>query len=265
MIISCPKCNTKYRVKDELLNPDGTKLKCSRCKHIFTFYPEKEDEKEIDGEAKKSIDKEKQIKTEEKIKLSLEEPTIDEKSSKKIRNIVIGVVVVILISGIIWYFYPTISKKIPFLSHKKELKQISHNATKVESVKKINLEDIKQYFVDNEKIGKILVIEGRAVNKFEKPKELIKVKATLYDSNGKQIAQKTILCGNKLSLFQLQSWTKDHLEKELNSKVGVLMKNTNLQPGAGVDFMVLFYNPPENVSEYGLEVVQALDVEEKNK
>ncbi len=41
------------------------------------------------------------------------------------------------------------------------------------------------------------------------------------------------------------------------------MKNTNLQPGMGVDFMILFYNPPENVSEYGLEVVQALDVEQK--
>lgn len=257
MIITCPKCNTKYRFKEELLKPEGTKLKCSKCKHIFTFYPEKE------KDSKESVNEKKQAKAEEKIKLSLEEPTIDKKSSKNIKNIIIALVVIILISGTVGYFYPLISKKIPFLSHKKGLKQISTNATKIESVKKIDLKDIKQYVVDNERIGKILVIEGRAVNRFDKPKELIKIKATLYDSKGTPLAQKTILCGNKLSLFQLQSWTKDHLEKELNSKVGVLMKNTNLQPGMGVDFMVLFYNPPENVSEYGLEVIQAMDVEEK--
>lgn len=41
MIISCPKCNTKYKVKDELLNPEGTKLKCSKCEHIFIFFIQK--------------------------------------------------------------------------------------------------------------------------------------------------------------------------------------------------------------------------------
>ncbi len=73
-----------------------------------------------------------------------------------------------LLAGFIWYFFPVISKKLPFLSPKKELKQVSTNATSVESVKKIDLEDVKQYFVDNEKVGKILVIQGRAVNKFKK-------------------------------------------------------------------------------------------------
>jgi predicted Zn finger-like uncharacterized protein len=265
MIIPCPKCNTKYRIKDELIKRDGIKLKCSRCGHIFQYTEESPGEIEQEKTVDRNIDKQSEIK-----KISLGETVLNNNkpgSSKKTLGIILGVVVVILIGFIVYRFYPIISKNIPFLSSRSELKQIKQqtttNATSIESIKNIVIEDIKQYIVENEKEGKILVIEGRAVNKFDKPKELIKLEATLYDNKGNVLVKKRFLCGNKVSLFQLQSWSKKHLEAQLNSKVGILMKNTNIPPGGSVDFMVLFFNPPSTMAEFGLQVVEASDVEEK--
>ncbi len=38
MIITCQKCNTSFRLDESLLSPEGSKVRCSRCKHIFTAY-----------------------------------------------------------------------------------------------------------------------------------------------------------------------------------------------------------------------------------
>ncbi len=260
MIVVCPKCNTKYRIKDELIDPEGTKLKCSRCGNIFVYPQKSEEEKK-----EEKIEKKSEIDTKfPQEKISLEQPVIKEKKGLKKLVIVLFLFLGVVAGVGLWHFYPSISEKLPFLSKSKtKLKKISSNATSVEAVKKISIEDVKQYFVKNEKIGNILVIEGRAVNNFDKPKDLIKIEASLFDNKGNIVAKKTILCGNKVSLFQLQSWPEKRLEKELNSKVGILMKNTNIPPGGSVDFMILFYNPPNGVAEYGLQVVQALDVQQK--
>lgn len=35
MIIDCPECSTGFKLPDERVTSDGTKLKCSKCDHIF--------------------------------------------------------------------------------------------------------------------------------------------------------------------------------------------------------------------------------------
>ncbi len=39
MIITCEKCSTSFNLDDALIKPDGSKLRCSLCKHTFTAYP----------------------------------------------------------------------------------------------------------------------------------------------------------------------------------------------------------------------------------
>ncbi len=39
MIVSCEKCGTKFRLDDGAVEPGGTKVRCSLCKHVFTVYP----------------------------------------------------------------------------------------------------------------------------------------------------------------------------------------------------------------------------------
>lgn len=127
-------------------------------------------------------------------------------------------------------------------------------------VKFIILENVRQYYVNNEKAGQLFVIEGKAVNQFEKPKELIKVEATLFDAAGKPLGTRAQLCGNILSYFQLQVLSRTEIEAALVNEMGVLNNNTALETGAGTPFMVIFFEPPKEVAEFGVKVVEAQDV-----
>lgn len=35
MIVQCEKCRTKFRIADERVSPNGVKVRCSRCAHVF--------------------------------------------------------------------------------------------------------------------------------------------------------------------------------------------------------------------------------------
>jgi len=44
MIITCEECNTSFKLDESLLKPSGSKLRCSKCGHIFVAYPSPSDE-----------------------------------------------------------------------------------------------------------------------------------------------------------------------------------------------------------------------------
>ena len=39
MIITCKSCQTLFRVEDSLVKPGGTKVKCNKCRQVFTAFP----------------------------------------------------------------------------------------------------------------------------------------------------------------------------------------------------------------------------------
>ena len=213
MIVECEKCNTRYRIADEKISDKGTKVRCTKCGHVFL------------------IKKEKSPQTEKK----------SGKIGKKV--LVVFILLIFIVAG---YFG---SKYILSIKEKKNVK-----------VKDVVLEDVKQYFVENEKIGKLLVIEGKAVNKSKVSKRLIKIRATLYDKKGRVVSRKTLFAGNTLSLYQLQLFSQKEIDDALNSKIGILTKNSNVLPGQSVPFMVVFYNPPDRTSEFTLQITQALTI-----
>ena len=38
MIVTCEGCETNFRVEDRLIKPMGSKVRCSKCRHVFTAY-----------------------------------------------------------------------------------------------------------------------------------------------------------------------------------------------------------------------------------
>lgn len=40
MIVICPSCTGKFKLPDDKIKPDGTKVRCSKCGHTFKVYPE---------------------------------------------------------------------------------------------------------------------------------------------------------------------------------------------------------------------------------
>jgi len=40
MIIICENCTAKFKLDESLLNPNGSKVRCSQCAHLFIAYPQ---------------------------------------------------------------------------------------------------------------------------------------------------------------------------------------------------------------------------------
>ena len=225
MEVKCPSCTSRFNLPDQLAKP-GVKLRCSVCKTVFAFEPESHlaDQGPL--------------------------PEMPVKKKLPLGKLVLVLALVLACAGGGWWYYTT-------------AKTPAKPQTEQDIAKKVELltmRNVRQYYVDNEKVGKVFVIEGRVVNEFPQPKELITIEAAIYDKDKKPLATKKQLGGVQLSLFQLQVLSEKEMESFLNNKVEILTNNTNVPHGGEVPFMVLFYAPPEGVTEFGVRIVDARDV-----
>ncbi len=125
-------------------------------------------------------------------------------------------------------------------------------------VSDISLENIRQYFVANERVGDLFVIEGLAVNNHDSKPAIITIKVELYDQRDQTITGKDFICGKVASLIDLQRSSKDYLQTFFAFDHGSLSKDYIVAPGESIPFMTIFYNAPENAHDFGLEVVGVL-------
>lgn len=238
MTVTCPNCSTKYNLPADKVS-DSTQLRCTVCKEVFTLA-------EAQGQAPKGP-----------VSLNLDD--LPPKASGKGRGLKIAVNLLFLllfgaasVFAYAWFAKPElISSYVPFMQKN------TSKAPQEDLISLITLRGVRQYSIENEKLGTISVIEGRAVNGFDKPRELIRLEASLYDKDGNVLVSKQQLGGTQVSLFQLQVLGEQELEQALGNKIDILSNNTNVPPKGEVPFMIVFYKPAENATEFGVKVVEA--------
>jgi predicted Zn finger-like uncharacterized protein len=369
MLVQCPECTTKYNLDESKIGHDGSKVRCTRCKNVFTvFRPISEDvvtpeipepapgggafendsfdddlasafedkksapaaEKDsfedelnamfedvksapvsrksadanafeddlaamLDGQTSKpapkssadeSFEDDLTAMLDEKRSTAGSKSSVDQEmiadlqgafqqplsdqldqdlrstdssagKSRKSGNtgLMIGLVVLLLACGLgaVYFFQPGLLGLAPSVPDA----PATQDTVAREGAAQIALENVRQYFVPNEKEGQLFIIEGKAVNRFPEARELIRIKASLFDRQGTEVATQEFMCGNVVSLYQLQVSTRADIETALTAKVGILTNNTNIQPGASVPFMAVFFQTPDSVEEFGLEVIQS--------
>lgn len=112
----------------------------------------------------------------------------------------------------------------------------------------LRLEKVRQYFVDNEKIGRILVIEGNIVSSKSFLASSVHVEASVIGEDKKTLEKRGQRIGGHLSTLQLQKMGRDELETAMYSELGVDEKKHEFP------FMILFYNPAKTVSEFAVRI-----------
>ena len=293
MRVQCPECNTKYNLDEQRLGPGGSKVRCTRCQHVFmafkpgmpvdepkaasqstksTITDSFEDELAAMFEHKKPAPAAK-APVDEKMLADLQgafqQPLIEstgkhdgldedqqpqKNKSGKVWSVLFVLLALLLAAGAGIYF---LKPSLIGLPTPDPTAPVQPEAPTKEGVAQIALENVRQYFVPNDKEGQLFIIEGKAVNRFAEPRELIRLKASLFDKQGVEVAAQEFMCGNVVSLYQLQVSTRQDIEAALAAKVGILTNNTNVQPGSSVPFMVVFFKAPDSVEEFGLEVIQS--------
>ncbi len=251
MIVTCPNCTTRFNLPDEAAVP-GAQLRCSVCKHVFKLPGEKKTTPEDSfNRALLSLGTQ-----DDAFDADYDEQPLNEPEKRKIRvpkGLLITLALLVLIVGgtyLVWNHTPLVDRA-------KQLMVAEPESDPTELVRLIALRGVRQYNINNEKIGNISVIEGKTVNGFPEPRELIRIEASLYDAAGNALLSKQQLAGTAVSLFQLQVLGDQELEQALANKIDILTNNTNVPPGGEVPFMVVFYNPPDNAAEFGVKIVDA--------
>ena len=282
MLIQCPNCDTKYNLDQSVLASEGSKVRCIRCDHVFFVAPPglepsqegaPKPEHDLDQDLNADFDWLDEMGGEKSGRsssgnteadgsgpgegITLEIEAADEPKNKATIFVVAGLVVALLALGVMVYSQRVAETVTSWFGSSKSEDSAMSAVLGPEEVHLISLQNVRQYFVTNEKIGQLFVIEGKARNDFPVPMELLRIEASLFDAQGQVVENKEFLAGNTVSLFQLQILSEQELEAALNARVGILTNNTNLRPGMEVQFMVVFPNPPEIVQEYGLKVIGA--------
>ena len=328
MNVTCPQCNTVYRLPDEKVRP-GAKLRCSVCRHIFTLPLEEKTEPPAD----RGLSLGGEEKTREQhgngglelsegrssrhapvpehgdegalslgggrgrtsrgggLELAVDEPRgsrrqkegiserrasqglrldgsgsaeafggldMPRKKSSILPKLTSFLICLALAAGCGWMWENT-----HYLDGLKGLVapylglETADPSDPVSMVSELELRDVRQYQVKNEKVGNLVIIEGKVRNNFPVPRELIRLEAELYDANGNKLVSQQQLAGNSMSSFQLELLDKDELDKVLNNKLDIVEANTNVLPGNEVPFTVIFVNPPAEASDYKVRIVEA--------
>ncbi|SDB04332.1 MJ0042 family finger-like domain-containing protein [Desulfonatronum thiosulfatophilum] len=274
MIVTCPNCDTKYNLDAAVLGTEGAKVRCIRCSHVFFVTPPSDHESEPDQHLDAEFDWLKDIdepgigskkantggaaSDAQASDISLEIHPSEEPKSRALTLVFVVLGLVIIGLGVFLFARQDGQNIVSswFGTPPAEEAQ-APEVLGPDQVHLISLQNVRQYFVTNEKIGQLFVIEGKARNDFPTPMELFKIEASLFDGEGHVVERKEFLAGNTVSLFQLQILSEQELDAALQARVGILTNNTNLRPGMDVQFMVVFPNPPATVQEYGLKVIEA--------
>lgn len=283
MIVSCPNCHTKYNLSDEQARP-GAKLRCTVCKHVFPLRDgvrsvmERPAPSEDASAQDLSIGQSGTLSSEQGI--FLEDFESSPKKKKKAKNgsskkgskkTTLILLLCFLLAGTAyaWLYTPWLDNVKPAVSELVQGTFLAEWLAPVEAepvdspealanrVKLLEMRNVRQYSIPNEKIGKLTVIEGKVANGFDEPRDLIRLEAALYDKDDKMLVSKSQVAGTSVSLFQLQVLGEKELEQTLNNKLEILSKNVNVAPGAEVPFMVVLFNPPENATDFSVKIVDA--------
>jgi len=249
MIVTCPECLTKFRLEEERIPEGGARARCSKCQHLFqvqkpappeeSFFSRGEFPGEFSG-----------LEQDKGLFRSL---------IFRWKWAVLGLIVIGIVGGVILYLGSAKEKPFswigPYLSQKAAtLKKTSFS---IPFLKKyfgmgdqaegfFSLEKVRGYYVENNNLSKIFVVEGEAVNHWKESRSFTKVKGTLLDSKGNKVREQEACCGNVLSEKDLKEMSRGAIEKSLSSQFGMSFSNVNILPNKSVPFMIAFLDlPPE--------------------
>jgi predicted Zn finger-like uncharacterized protein len=118
------------------------------------------------------------------------------------------------------------------------------------------------YYVMNQQLGKVLVLEGAVINHSSIEKGRIKVRLSLYDKSGNEIGKSESYCGNVLELSELETLSKAEITKLLSLEAGKKFDNAHIKPNGSIPYMVVVFTVPDATDGFVVTIIEAQNVGE---
>ncbi len=277
MIVACESCGTKFKVSTEKLKGPVAKVRCSKCKHVFTLNLQGEgsgpkgekiivlDSFDEDvakvaakgfGEAEKPGVREGTVQQSEegdggKVRRHPRPPAKAARVAKKklLVMVTIPLILVLVAVGGYRYLKGTGDRANSEKSLKKELIKPSVSV----------LPQTQAYFVENVQGGQMLVVQGEVANEAGTPVSFVLLEGKVIGTNGKVVLTQRFYAGNIMTKEELIHLAIEKIQERMMHREGDNLINVHIKPGEKVPFMVAFYNlpPVDELSDYTIEYVNA--------
>lgn len=291
MIIQCEKCRAKFRLDETLLKEEGSKVRCSLCKHIFKAYPP---EQVSAGEAEiTAVSQEEELEEtllnesppfmvveatgtegprdgarikEEPPPADTEEESIEDaegipadfppKKSSKSRFLLIlaGIIVLALIGAavaIIFLAPGLIPDSLSILRPGEK-----HEIADI-GARRLTIKPVTGSFVDSKKAGRLFVIRGMVRNDYPKTRNFILVKGCILNDKGQEVKTEFAYAGNTFNEEEIQALPLEEIKKAMKNRYGTDRGNFNVAPSINIPFTIVFENLPKDMSEFTVEPVSS--------
>ena len=296
MDIVCPSCGTKFRIPDDKFK-ENARFRCSVCKNVFSLPgdlqpqgapadapPEGGQQESLaSGLSLGGAPREAQAPDSGSGSLSLQDqprgsvqdaPLVfhEEKRSHGMKWLFILLLFGLICWGAYWalintsyldgikpWLYANMPEQayewLPRLDQDR-MKQGAPAEQKT-AMEKLELREVRQYIVENKKLGRILVIEGKVKNNAVDPCDMIQLEADLCDNEGRPLVSRRQVAGAFISQMQLERLEKAELDELLNSKVSIISNNFNVRFGDEAPFTLLFADFPAEATDYRVRIAGA--------
>lgn len=246
MVVTCEVCGAKFRLDPARLKGPKSRVRCSRCGHVFTPVQEEElvrvdlaDDTGFPAEAAPAPTA-APTPTQKPLRIKEKRPW-----PRWLGWVALVLIVVLGGLGLMSYLGSQSADRAgPGLPETPQVKV---------------LESTQAFFLDNANAGQIFVVEGEVENQSAKPVSFILLEGKLFDtSNRPRITQKCF-AGNAMTREELSRLDMTEVQNRMMNREGKALSNVKVPSGKRVPFMLVFHNLPElkALSDYSVEVVSS--------
>ncbi len=193
----------------------------------------------------------------------------EKKEKKKTSKPILILFIIVLIAGAAYgavLFLEGIGIQVPFISGKITsgkgvnipyvtdlMKPVEQDTEGRLSITPLNKTIEGKYF-KNSTIGSIFVITGQIKNDYDHPRSNIQIFAKIYAPGDVLLKKKKVYCGNIIKEDDLKNLTKEEINKKIATQNRTKKSNFKVSPGKTVPFMAVFFNLPDNMKTFSVEV-----------
>ena len=250
MIIQCEKCTTIYHLDEALLDPFGSKVRCSRCGHIFRVdpsplsVPPSPMEFQTEAEPLPPSDQGRLVVE------TAEVPTAPNKKALMALGALSALILLVLGAR---FFY--IQNQHPRWSSGDILAAVFFLSPDPEGNQKISLINLKKYFKENKKSGRFFVVEGEVKNGYVHNRQGIRLRGSLRMADNKVAANREIYAGWTFAPEELEDLSFEDLNHLVVSQPVRFSTANRVPPGKTLPFMIVFPPLPPGSNQVSIEVV----------
>ncbi|MBM2827917.1 MAG: Znf/thioredoxin put protein [Actinobacteria bacterium] len=117
-----------------------------------------------------------------------------------------------------------------------------------------DLRNLIGYYERDTNAGDLFIIKGQIVNAGRTRKNSIRIHAGILDDKDRTIGETSCYAGNDIPGETLRTATREKIEEMLSNRFGDRLVNIEIPPGKSVPFKVVFFDAPDGISAYRLEV-----------